>query len=203
MSFSHSGAFRLGTGTCIRFDPLSGFGVAVLSNGEPTGVPEALTALFFNQLYASRLPSGDDFTGLFAVVRPMMLGQMYATKVDNYERHHARPSEAPEGVPPGRIVFDGYSPYYASRVVIERSGTDLVLKLGDAGQGLPLWALPLRCVDAATLTFIYQTRGENEVGPSAIRLVQENGVIVGVVDEWLNSSGPRLGEIAAAGRAHA
>jgi CubicO group peptidase (beta-lactamase class C family) len=203
VSFSHSGAFRLGAGTCIRFDPLSGFGVAVLSNGEPTGVPEALTALFFNQLYGSQLPSVDDFTGLFAVVRPMMLGQIYPAKIDHYERYHDRPSEIPGGLPPGQIVFNGFSPYYASRIVIERKGADLVLKLGDSGKGLSLWELPLRCIDKATLTFVYDTRGENEVGPSAIRLVQENGAIVRVVDEWLNSSGPRLGEIAASSHAHA
>jgi CubicO group peptidase (beta-lactamase class C family) len=203
VSFSHSGAFRLGAGTCIRFDPLSGFGIAVLSNGEPTGVPEALTALFFNQLYGSRLPSAEAFAGLFAVVRPMMLEQMYPTKIKNYERYHDRPSQVPGGLPPGQIVFDGYSPYYASRVVVERKGTDLVLKLGDAGQGLPLFERPLRCIDQATSTFIYDTRGENEVGASAIRLVQEDGVIVRVVDDWLNGSGPRLGEIAAGGPARA
>ena len=203
VSFSHSGAFRLGAGTSLRFDPLSGLGVAVLSNGEPTGVPEALTALFFNQLYGSRLPAVDDFAGLFAVVRPMMLGQLYPTKIQNYETYHGRQSDVAAGLPPGPIVFDGYSPYYASRIVIERRGTDLVLKLGDGGAGRPLLECPLRCVDKATSTFVYDTRGENEVGPSAIRLVQEHGAIVRVVDDWLNSSGPRLGEIAADGRVHA
>ena len=100
-------------------------------------------------------------------------------------------------------MFAGYSPYYASRIVIERTGTDLVLKLGDAGRGRPLLECPLRRIDKATSTFIYDTQGENEVGPSAIRLVQESGAIVRVVDDWLNGSGPRLGEIAAVGRAHA
>jgi CubicO group peptidase (beta-lactamase class C family) len=203
VSFSHSGAFRLGAGTCMRFDPLSGFGVAVLSNGEPTGVPEALMALFFNQLYGSQLPSVDDFAGFFAVVRPMMLEQIYPAKISNYERHHDRPSEEPSGLPAGPNIFAGHSPYYASRVVIVRKGTDLVLRLGDAGNGLQLLESPLRCIDKATSTFVYQTSGENEVGPSGIRLVLENGVVVRVVDDWLNSSGPGLGEIAASSSAHA
>lgn len=195
VSFSHSGAFRLGAGTCLRFDPLSGFGVAVLSNGEPTGVAEALVTLFFNQLYGSQLPTSN-FSRLFAVLRAMMLKEMYPAKIANYARYHDRPSETPAGLPVGPVIFDGYSAYYASRIVIERTGAALVLKLGNGANGFPLWELPLRCVDKASLTFIYDTRGENEVGPSALRLVQDNGALVRVVDDWLNSSGPGLGEIA-------
>jgi CubicO group peptidase (beta-lactamase class C family) len=198
VSFSHSGAFRLGAGTCMRFDPLSGFGVAVLSNGEPTGVSEALVTLFFNQIYERPLPSGN-YARLFAVLRAMMMSALYPVKIDNYTRHHDQPSETADNLPPGPLVFDGYSPYYASRIVIERTGANLVLKLGNGTNGFPLWELPLRCIDNATLTFVYDTRGENEVGPSAIRLVQENGAIVRVVDAWLNSSGPGLGEIAVRG----
>jgi CubicO group peptidase (beta-lactamase class C family) len=198
VSFSHSGAFRLGAGTCLRFDPLSGFGVAVLSNGEPTGVPEALVTLFFNQLYGHQLPPGSGYAGLFAIFRPLMMNEMYKAKVDNYNRYHDRRSETiPDSIPHGQ-VFEGYSPYYASEIVIERKGTnDLVVKLGKAANGFPLWEFPLRCIDTATLTFVYDTRGENEVGPSAIRLVQENGTVVKVIDEWLNGSGRGLGEIAA------
>jgi CubicO group peptidase (beta-lactamase class C family) len=196
VSFSHSGAFRLGAGTCLRFDRLSGFGVAVLSNGEPTGVPEALMTLFFNQLYGRQLPPGADYARLFAVFRPMMMNALYPVKVGNYNRYHGRRTETPGNLPPGQ-VFEGYSPYYASRIVIERKGANLVLKLGNGTNGFPRWEFPLRCIDEASLTFVYDTRGENEVGPSAIRLVQENGAIVRVTDEWLNSSGPGLGEIAA------
>jgi CubicO group peptidase (beta-lactamase class C family) len=198
VSFSHSGAFRLGAGTCLRFDPLSGFGVAVLSNGEPTGVPEALVTLFFNQLYGRQLPPGSDYARLFATFRPLMMNEMYTTKIDNYNRYNGRRSERVPGSIPHGKVFEGYSPYYASKIVIERKGADdVVLKLGNAGNGSPLWEFPLRCIDAATLTFVYDTRGENEVGPSAIRLVQENATVVKVIDDWLNGSGPGLGEIAA------
>jgi CubicO group peptidase (beta-lactamase class C family) len=197
VSFSHSGAFRLGAGTCLRFDPLSGFGVAVLSNGEPTGVPEALVTLFFNQLYGRQLPSAADYARLFAVLRPMMMNALYPVKVANYNRYHDRQTETPGNLPPGQVVFEGSSAYYASRIVIERRGANLVLRLGNGVNGFPLWELPMRCIDKATLTFVYDTRGENEVGASAIRLIEENGAIVRVVDEWLNGSGPGLGEIAA------
>jgi CubicO group peptidase (beta-lactamase class C family) len=197
VSFSHSGAFRLGAATSMRFDPLSGFGIAVLSNGEPTGVPEALVTLFFNELYGHQLPTVDDFAGLFAVLRALMMSELYPVKIDNYDRYHGQPSETPGNLPAGQVVFDGYSPYYASRIAIERKGGDLVLKLGNGGNGSPLWERPLRCIEARTLTFVYETRGENEVGWSPVRLVQENGAIVRIIDTWLNSSGPGLGEIAA------
>lgn len=197
VSFSHSGAFRSGAGTCLRFDPLSGFGVAVLSNGEPTGVPEALVMLFFNRLYGRALPPGCDYARLFAIFRPLMMNEMYATKVDNYNSYHGRKSETIPGSIPYGVVFEGYSPYYASKIVIERkSANDLVLKMGNGMNRFPLWELPLRCIDAASLTFVYDTRGENEAGPSAIQLVQENGTVVKVIDQWLNGSGPELGEIA-------
>jgi CubicO group peptidase (beta-lactamase class C family) len=197
VSFSHSGAFRLGAGTYLRFDPLSGFGVAILSNGEPTGVPEALGTLFFHQLYGLQLPPEADYASLFAVFRSLMMREMYTSKIDNYNRYHGRQSEKiPDSIPHGR-VFEGYSQYYASKIVIERSGAnDLVLKLGNGKNGFPLWEVSLRCIDAATLTFVYDTRGENEAGPSAIQLVLENGIVVKVIDEWLNGSGPGLGEIA-------
>jgi hypothetical protein len=172
--------------------------VTVLSNGEPTGVPEALVMLFFNQLYGHALPPGCDYARLFAIFRPLMMNEMYASKVDNYNGYHGRQSETIPGSIPHGPVFEGYSPYYASRIVIERtSANDLVLKLGNSKNRFPLWEFPLRCIDAASLTFVYDTRGENEAGPSAIQLVQENGTVVKVIDQWLNGSGPGLGEIAA------
>ena len=198
VSFSHSGAFRLGAGTCVRFDPRSGFGVAVLTNGEPTGIAEALITLFFNQLYGRKLPPGSDAVSLFAIFRALMMRELYTAKADNYLRYATRPTEMiPDSLRRGQ-VFDGYSPYHATRIVIERTGaSDLVLKMGNGRNEFPLWALPLRCIDGGTSTFVYETRGENEVGWSAIRLVQENNMVVRVVDDWLNGSGPGLGEIAA------
>jgi CubicO group peptidase (beta-lactamase class C family) len=203
VSFSHSGAFSLGAGTCMRFDPLSGFGVAVLSNGEPTGVPEALMALFFNTLYGSQLPS-DDVAGLFAVARPMTMGLVYPTKIANYAKLHDLPTEVPEGLPTGGTLFVGDSRYYAGKVAIVRAGAGLAIRLGNAGNGgMPLVEFPLRCVDKTKLLFVYETSGENEIGPSLLQLVQKDGLIVEVLDAWLNGSGPGLGRILAQSAAHA
>src|SRR5262249_28578729 len=148
-------------------------------------------------LYGRQLPAGANYASLFAVLRSLMMKEMYTTKIDNYNRYHGRQSQKiPDSIAHGQ-VFEGYSEYYASKIIIERKGAnDLVLKLGNGQKGFPLYELPLRCIDAATLTFVYDTRGENEAGPSGIQLVQEHGTVVKVIDDWLNGSGPGLGEIA-------
>jgi CubicO group peptidase (beta-lactamase class C family) len=195
VSFSHSGAFTLGAGTCLRIDPDAGFGIAILSNGEPTGVPEALAALFFKYLYGQPLPGGCDHAQLFATCRVLMLVELYRRKIDNHERHHGKAVGIPGSIARG-TVFEGYSDYYATKILIERrTDEDLILSMGNGPQGFPLWEIPLRCVDAAASTFVYATRGENEVGLSAIRLVWDHGVVVRIIDDWLSTSGPGLGEI--------
>ena len=55
--------------------------------------------------------------------------------------------------------------------------------------------------EAGSSRFVYATTGENEVGLSAIRLVWKDGVVIGIVDDWLNGAaspgepGTGLGEI--------
>lgn len=44
----HSGAFELGTATYVAFMPGEDLGIAVLTNGQPIGVPEGIAAAFFD-----------------------------------------------------------------------------------------------------------------------------------------------------------
>jgi hypothetical protein len=81
-SFSHSGAFLLGAATHVRVDPDAGVGVAILTNGEPVGVPEALAMIFFNHLYAqegrSELETDGklDYGKVLDMFRAMVLAQL-------------------------------------------------------------------------------------------------------------------------------
>lgn len=47
LNIGHSGAFLLGAATCVKLVPKDRLGIVVLTNGEPTGVPEAISAAFF------------------------------------------------------------------------------------------------------------------------------------------------------------
>jgi CubicO group peptidase (beta-lactamase class C family) len=86
-SFSHSGAFLLGAATHVRVDPDAGVGVAILTNGEPVGVPEALAMIFFNHLYAQEGRSEFEADGkldygkVLGMFRAIVLAQLNASTV--------------------------------------------------------------------------------------------------------------------------
>lgn len=80
---SHSGAFELGAGTNVLMLPSADVGIVALTNGSPSGVPEALTAQFADlvqfgqvrepwyELYSGKLlPMGDPVGSLVGAVRP-------------------------------------------------------------------------------------------------------------------------------------
>ena len=78
---------------------------------------------------------------------------------------------------------------YAGNVVIARAHDQMTLRMGER------WCFELRCFDVASLQFIYQTTGENAVGPSGIQLIMDASGVVRVHDDWLDSNGLGLGVI--------
>lgn len=50
LMYAHSGAFTTGASTTFRVVPATGMGIVVLTNGMPQGIPEALSAQFFDLL---------------------------------------------------------------------------------------------------------------------------------------------------------
>ncbi|MEJ8853921.1 serine hydrolase [Variovorax robiniae] len=67
-SFSHSGAFALGTGTAFTVVPATGVGMVALTNATPIGIPETLVAQFFDlvQFGSIQRPWADILTNAFA-----------------------------------------------------------------------------------------------------------------------------------------
>lgn len=192
VSFSHSGAFSLGAGTCIRFDPDARYGIAVLSNGEPTGVPEALSQIFFKYLYATPMPPGCTHADVFALCRVLYLSDLYKKKIDNYRMYHAALKPIPADIPSGQI-FSAHSDYYGCDIVLTHTHPDLILTMGNPGAGRPAWTFKLSRL-GQTSSYAYTTTGENEVGISPIRFTWEGNVLTMVDDVWLGESGPGLGE---------
>jgi CubicO group peptidase (beta-lactamase class C family) len=193
ISFNHSGAFALGASTFLRIDPDAGFALAILSNGQPTGVPETLGQLFFNHLYRKPLPDalvskqGEiDHARLFAFARPAMMAMIQSQKLENHRRYSLARSSVPPPIAGESEIFRGRSEYYGCDIVIKGKSPDLLLSMGTAVDGSPCWSFPLRAYDGSAL--LYETTGENEVGLSRVRLVLEDGEVVRIVDDWLSGA---------------
>jgi hypothetical protein len=68
LRLNHSGAFNVGAATVISFYPSQDVGIVVLSNSFPIGVPEALSAGFYDLLFHGNITN--DWVALY--------GQFYA-----------------------------------------------------------------------------------------------------------------------------
>ena len=126
---SHSGAFELGAGTNVVMLPSADVGIAALTNGTMSGVPEALTAQFADlvqfgevrepwyELYSSKLlPMGDPVGSLVG----------------------APPLADPDPAQPLSSYVGSYrNDFWGPAVVSERDGR-LVLALGPRGDSFEL-----------------------------------------------------------------
>jgi len=69
--WNHSGAFSTGASTVAKLLPAEGLGIVVLTNGEPVGLPEAITDAYFDQIQTGSWPDDifaiwtERFSGLY------------------------------------------------------------------------------------------------------------------------------------------
>ena len=129
-NYSHSGAFELGAATTFRVVPSTGVALIALTNGYPIGVPEILSAQFFDLVEFGAIQR--DYAALF--------GPFFAAM------------NAPEGslvgvprptapAPPSRPLVASAGTYrndYHGPLLIELSGDALLLTLGPAPLRRPL-----------------------------------------------------------------
>ena len=150
VQLSHSGAFDLGAATAVHLLPAKSSGIAVLSNGRPPGVPEALSLSFLDLA-----TSGAVQRDYLAALRPLfqaMGQQTYPTVVIPARPLPARPAGAYTGT---------YANAYVGPVAVERTPEGLVLQLGPRLNSFPL-------TPVSGDVFRYQPAGENADGPSAV-----------------------------------
>lgn len=150
--WSHSGAFLLGAATNVVFLPAADIAITVLSNGEPHGIPEAITAQFMDIVTTGEVQF--DWLNLYQ--------QAFAGfYINPSQLAYIQPPAKPE---PAQSLIN-YTGLYKNRYygVAEISARDnsLVLSLGPEPQEYLLshW-------DGDT--FAYFPRGENAVGIAAI-----------------------------------
>jgi CubicO group peptidase (beta-lactamase class C family) len=150
----HSGGFELGAATVVMLLPSEELGIAVLTNASPRGVPETISASFFDLVLHGKV--GKDWGKTFREAFEALNKPAYGTAVD-YRKPPARPSPP---LPPEAYVGT-YGNAYIGAIEVREKGGALLLRLGPKQT-----SFPLRHWDRDV--FLYQPVGEMAAGLSAV-----------------------------------
>jgi CubicO group peptidase (beta-lactamase class C family) len=130
LRLGHSGAFALGAGTATTFFPAERIGIVVLTNGEPTGVAEAMVESFYDDVF--RGPQRKDW---LAVIGPYFDRMIHPPPKKDF-------APAAGGVAPARPEERYTATYgndlYGALEVDRRPGGGLQITLGPERQTYPL-----------------------------------------------------------------
>jgi len=172
---SHSGAFNLGVGTNVHLIPAEHLGIAVLTNGYPVGLAEAVARSFLDLVFSGEVERDwiDAYGRLMADVMKPDYG-------DIFDAANSRPQRSP-ALPAMSYVGAYHNDLYGTLNISEEQGS-LAMRLGPGAS-----AFPLRHIDHDT--FSYQPLGENAYGPSAVTFTVDGGRSTAVMIENLNIHG--------------
>ncbi len=177
--WSHSGAFALGASTAYGILANEKLGIAVLTNGMPVGLPEALVADFFDLASQGKL-TRDWLAGYGKVVE----ANLYPEPEVDYTKPPAHAKAARDDAAYlGTYTSDIYGPLVISRA--PSGGLQLVV-------GPDKVTLALHHYDGDT--FWIQGVGENAGPPSAVVFdVGSDGTASKVSVKWLDGATPGVG----------
>jgi len=172
---SHSGAFNLGVGTNVHLVPAEHLGIAVLTNGAPVGLAEAVARSFLDLVFTGEVERDwvDAYGRLMADVMKPDYGRVF-----DAANSRLQPSPA---LPAMSYVGAYHNELYGALQISEEDG-GLVMRLGPDAS-----AFPLRHIDRDT--FAYQPLGENAYGPSAVTFTVDGDRSAAVTIENLNIQG--------------
>lgn len=153
LRLAHSGAFALGAATAFEMLPSAKLGIVILTNGTPSGVPEAIAKSFFDMVEFGKVERDwyAGYTGLFA----QMLG-------DRGELIGKRRPAHPERALPDAEYAGTYANAYFGPATVVASSKGLSMVLGPAHK---TYALEHWSGD----TFAFNPGGENGTGLSAVK----------------------------------
>ncbi len=151
LKLDHSGAFALGAATNVALLPVEQLGIVTLTNGEPTGVPEAVDNAFLDA--AQHGQPTVDWLGFFA----KRFAAAEAHPPNPYDTRPAQP-KPPQALTAYAGNYD--SPYYGPLTV---AVTDGKLQMSMGPTAAPT-TFPLTAYDGDTFTFA--SIGENAAGTS-------------------------------------
>jgi CubicO group peptidase (beta-lactamase class C family) len=178
LNLSHAGAFTQGARTGVRLVPAENWGIVVLTNSFPTGIPEGMSNTFYDLLhYGKAQRDWMDAANKFfdAAFGPAS----YAPIVARY----ANPPASPAPALPNSAYVGNYANAFLGEVaVIEQNGA-LMLQTG-----LNKKTFPLEHFDRDL--FIYYPYAEITDYPSAVTFtIGPEQKAMQVVIEYLNSNG--------------
>jgi hypothetical protein len=124
----HSGAFALGAGTATTFFPAERLGIVVLTNGEPTGVAEAMVESFCDDVFR-----GEQRNDWLAVIGPYFDRMVHPAPKKEFARNAVAAAGQEERYT-GTYENDLYGPLD----VDVRPGGGLEMRLGPDWQTYPL-----------------------------------------------------------------
>lgn len=171
-SWSHSGAFLLGTGTTVAMIPGQELGVAVITNGQPVGAAEAMAEIILDLIVDGEVSR--DWLGL---VSPLFENFYVPQTPTDWS---VEPDDPADPQDPSVYVGTYGNSYYGPLEVSERDG-GLVMILGPDGD-----EFPLDPYDGDT--FLFTPPGENSLGPTGIVFTVEDDQAVSVNAEYYDDS---------------
>ncbi|MFD5407882.1 serine hydrolase [Streptomyces griseorubiginosus] len=160
LKLGHSGAFALGAATNVALLPSEKLGIVVLTNGEPIGVPEAISTTFLDTAQTGG-PTVDWLTFLGPIFKQ-------ATEGERSPVDYTKPPASPKPAKANSTYTGTYGNDYYGQLTITAQGDELTMQLGPKKQ-----RFPLRHYDGDT--FSYRTTGENAVGLSGVTFTVGSG----------------------------
>lgn len=176
LHLTHSGAFSAGARTAVSLLPSEGIGIVVLTNAFPTGIPEALNAMFLDQLFEGEVTR--DWLGLWNG-RYDSLADSFTVAASQYASPPAEPSPA---LPASAYTGHYANPYFGPLNIAGQRG-ELSLILGPEAKTFPLkhWDRD---------TFLYYASPETPDVPSSVTFtIGSAGRATGLLLNDLNDSG--------------
>lgn len=151
LRLDHSGAFALGAATNVAMLPVEQLGIVTLTNGEPTGAPEAINNAFFDA--AQNGKPTVDWLAYF--------GKVFAAAEAQQPNPYDTPPAQPKP-PQALAAYAGtYDNAYYGPLTVSEVGGKLQMTLGPPAKPT---TFPLTAYDGDT--FAFQSIGENASGTS-------------------------------------
>ncbi len=130
--WAHAGAFSVGARTVVTVYPNDQLGIVVLSNAFPTGLPEAVSATFFDLVHDGK-PQKDYLT-----IWENLFGSFFGSAIEQAIQTYAKPPSPLFPAQPDAAYVGTYANDYLGAAHLVKGKEGLVLQVGPTKMEIPL-----------------------------------------------------------------